>query len=99
MKPFTSKHCAQYLTKESPLSQGISASTAKNMAIAAENADPVGEAVSLVKEANNLSYGKNQNDELTQKVAESKLQKARKISSSFTPEGKDQFVKRYKETK
>jgi hypothetical protein len=23
MKPFTSKHCAQYLTKESPLNQGL----------------------------------------------------------------------------
>jgi hypothetical protein len=99
MKPFTSKHCTQYLTKESPINQGISASTAKDMVIAAENADPVGKAVNLVKESRNLSYGKNQNDELTQKVAESKLQKARKIASSFTPEGKDQFVKRYKGTK
>ncbi len=99
MKPFTSKHCMQYLTKESPLNQDISPSTAKNMITAAENADPVGKAVSLVKESRDLSYGKNQNDELTQKVAESKLQKARKIASSFTPEGKDQFVKRYKGTK
>ena len=99
MKPFTSKHCMQYLTKESPFNQGVSASTAKNMIIAAENADPVGKAVSLVKEAKNLSSGKNYNDKLTQKVAESKMQKARKITSSFTPEGKDQFVDRYKRTK
>jgi hypothetical protein len=99
MKPFTSKHCTQYLTKSSPLNQDISPSTAKNMIIAAENADPVGEAVNLVKESRNLAYGKNHNDELTQKVASSKLQKAREIASSFTPEGKDQFVKRYKGTK
>ena len=99
MKPFTSKHCTQYLTKKSPFNQGISASTAKNMAIAAENADPVGKAVSLVKEAKNLSFGKNYGDKLTQKVAESKMQKAKEISSSFTPEGKDQFEKRYKGTK
>ena len=99
MKPFTSKHCAQYLTKSSPLNQDISPSTAKNMTIAADNADPVGKAVNLVKESKSLAYGKNHNDKLTQKVASSKMKKAKEIASSFTPEGRDQFVKRYKGTK